>query len=152
MFTAKHISTDDQAALYHWYPGQSAPQDVMVAVDIEDGEVSMRYNPEIGSAISRDEFEGTWRMAVMNACPTVDAANDLIDAVVAALNETLTDNGWEIGNFQPRGEVVRVLDAEVERVVSLFEGNTLHHLECDRDQELAVWDECGNYVCPAEEI
>jgi hypothetical protein len=152
MFTAKHLDTANQTALFCWYAGQTSPQDVMIAVDIRNGEVTARYNPEIGNAVSEAEYDGEWRMTAIGACPTVDYANELIDACVAELNVVMRVNGWEIGNFAVRGDCVAVLDEVVEEVVRLHNGNTLHHLECDRDQELAVWDECGNYVCPAEEI
>ena len=57
-FHAKYIDEYNPAKLFNWYPGQQEPQEVMISVDIRDGQVSARYNPEVGNAISKAEFEG----------------------------------------------------------------------------------------------
>lgn len=146
-FTAKHHNDDNnETALHCWYRGQSNPQQVQIAVDLEDGEVTVRYNPEVGNAITAREYDGIWLTHGISQVPTVTAANELIDQVVTALNETCTDNGWSVGNFAPHGDAAKAIGEEIERVVDLFSGNTVGHVGGDRDQPLAVWDECGNWV------
>src|SRR5271157_2268595 len=91
-FFAKHIDENNPAELFHWYPGQTSPQRVMICVDIREGDVSARYNPEIGNAISFAEYDGIWLMFGLSSCPTSESANEIIDNVVSMLNALLKDN------------------------------------------------------------
>jgi hypothetical protein len=145
-FFAKHIAEENPANLFCWYSGQTSPQQVMISVDIRDGEVSARYNPEVGNAISRVEFDGEWLMFGLSSCPTSESANEIIDNVVLVLNSLLKDNDWQVGEFLPHGEAVQKLMFEVEQITEHVRFNSIHHVNCDRNEPLSIWDEYGNFV------
>lgn len=145
-FYPKYIDEYDPAKLFHWYPNQTNPQQVMISVDIRDGEVSCRYNPEIGNSISKAEFDGEWLMFLLNDCPTAMSANRLIDEVVSVLNGQLLENAWGDGNFQPHSESTKALIEAVKETTEPAIFYSIHHINCDRNEDLAIWDEWGNFL------
>jgi len=142
-FFAKHIDENDAAKLFHWYPGQTNPQQSMICVDIRDGEVSARYNPEVGNAVTEVEFNGEW---LMFDVPTACAANALIDEVVLSLNNLLEENSWSVGNFKPHGEAVRLLVEDVQQALDNARYNSINHVDCDRNEPLSIFDEYGYFI------
>jgi hypothetical protein len=145
-FFAKHIAEENPAELFHWYPTQTSPQQVMISVDIREGDVSARYNPEIGNAISSAEYDGIWLMFELFSCPTSESANEIIDNVVCVLNTLLKDNDWSVGEFFPYGEPALALITKVKQITQHVEYNSISHVNCDRDEPLSIFDEYGNFV------
>jgi hypothetical protein len=145
-FHAKYIDEYNPAKLFHWYPRQQKPQEVMISVDIRDGEVSARYNPEIGNAISKAEFEGEWLMFPLKDCPTALSVNRLIDDCVMFLNDQLRANDWGLGNFQPHSESVQELIEGLRMITDNASFYSIHHVNMDRNDELGIWDKDGEFV------
>jgi len=146
MFFAKPIDEENPAVLFHWYPGQTNPQHSMISVDIRDGEVTARYNPEIGNAVTEAEFNGEWLMFELDDVPTACAANSLIDEVVLSLNNLLKENSWSVGNFKPHGEAVQLLVEDVRQVLDNARYNSINHVDCDKSEPLSIFDEYGSFI------
>ena len=135
-FHCKPVNENNPANLFHWYRGSNEPQPVMIAVDRRDGEVTCRYNPEVGNAVTPSEANGDWLMFRLNGCPVASHANNLIEAVVKTLNDV---ENWPDPLHENISEVV-------EGVINGYPFNTIHHLECERDEPMAVFDPSGDFI------
>src|SRR5437764_9511873 len=78
--TITKLNENDPTAIYRHYQGELAPQPCLIALDLEDGELTARYNPEIGSGIPESVCHGRtlwWDIP----CLTAESANELMDDI-----------------------------------------------------------------------
>lgn len=75
------LPASEPAYLWRLYDGESEPQGTYLSVDLEDGEVTCDYNPEIGNAVPASVHHGRTRRFDIPILPTA-AANELLEAVL----------------------------------------------------------------------
>jgi len=120
MVRVAYVNEAAPAALFDLYPGQQAPQDVFVALSIEDEAMWAESNGEIGNAVPMDVWHGTtlrWYMPPIQAA----AANALMDELLP-LAERVIDGAsvkWD-GNNNVGVYTEDASDAihEIERIVN----------------------------------
>jgi|GEM_PF-1401384 len=114
---------DEPDELFCHYPGQYQPQPCHLALDLEDGELTASYNPEIGSGRPASVYHRRTLWAEI-PCLTADAANALLDEVAPTAQ--------------------RVLDGAT---IEWNGNNHVGHLTDDAEQ---AWDALAQRLDPAE--
>lgn len=76
-------------ALHVHYSGQPEPQQVFAALDLRDGEWSIDYNGEIGNTVPADVWHRHVIRYPLDAIPTAEAANTLLNGAVGAAQAVL---------------------------------------------------------------
>jgi hypothetical protein len=84
----------DPTQLYQWYPTQSGPQEALVTLDLDTGELGVRYNPEIGNAVPMSVHHGRTLWWTLPAIPTTAGANQLLDGLLPLAQQVV--DGAEI--------------------------------------------------------
>lgn len=111
MTTATVTPLTDQDALFKHYDGQMDPQDCHLALDLEDGELTADYNPEIGTGVPMSVFHGLTRWIPLPGPLTNEAANALLEEA-KPLAQRILDGaavGWDGNNN------VATLDDDAQR-------------------------------------
>lgn len=116
-------------ALHVHYSGQLEPQQVFAALDLRDGEWSIDYNGEIGNAVPADVWHRRVIRYPLDAIPTVEAANTLLNGAVGAAQAVL--DAYNSGASQDtidaaEDTLYRALEVPQDDVVA---GATLEELE-----------------------
>lgn len=81
--------------LYCKYQGQTRPQPCHIQLDLESGELSAGYNPEIGNAVPMGVFHGIVRRWAIPALKA-DVVNDLLGRLAPDLQALLDDESTKV--------------------------------------------------------
>src|SRR5689334_13481078 len=93
----------DPAALHCHYPTQNDPQPCCLILDLEDGDLTATYNPNIDGGVTTREWNGIVRSWSI-PCLTAASANRLIDDV-APIAQRILDGAtveWDGSNHVGR--------------------------------------------------
>jgi hypothetical protein len=84
------------------YQSQINPQDVVIDLDLESGELSARYNPEIGNSVLEAVWNGRIREWGLNrfTYPAAEAMNDYLEDIKPLAEIILNDSAvkWDSSN------------------------------------------------------
>lgn len=121
-------------ALYHKYPGQTAPQDAYLGLDCETGVLSCDYRVEVGSGLPAAVWNGHYqRWDIPHLTPA--AANQLMADVLALAQRVMAgyESVWNGQTFGAQFTVDAV--AAMEAIAELCEAENF-----DEGSLLTVWE------------
>jgi hypothetical protein len=98
------VDVTGRGALRCQYPGQQQPQPVFAELDLETGELSTRYNPEIGNGVPMNVWNNRSMRFYFAGIPTVARANAAMREV-APLAQRVLDGAsvvWNGSNYVGR--------------------------------------------------
>ncbi len=116
--TVKIITVID--SLHHQYSGQQQPQDIVVDLDLETGDLYMHYNSEIGNGVPMAVFNRRTIRWGVGGCPTIDEANRLLKAIEGSAQAILdgAEVVWDGHNYVGRlNEHAREQEEGIERTL-----------------------------------
>lgn len=123
---------DNEAPLFHRYPGQVNPQPAYVTLDLETGEVDAQASGEVGNAMPADVWHGVVRRYPIRGDLTKDQVVEALEGIKGTLQTILdnsevkmVDTNWT-GKLNEAGE-----DAErelPELIGADLEGRVITHL------------------------
>lgn len=111
--------------LYRHYPRQSDRQAVYLEADLDSATMTVRYDPEIGNAVTMDVYHGRTNRYGLIGTPTPEAANELMkDALplvrrMVAGYETHWDGSNNVGRYIT--DDARVADDKLEALCESIE-------------------------------
>lgn len=106
--------TEDNELLCH-YSSEHRPQPCVLWLDLEDGEMSARYNPEIGNGIPMSVHLGRTRWVEIPLLTTA-AANALLEEVAPLAERILAGSRIEWDGNNNRGYLDEDADAALEEL------------------------------------
>jgi hypothetical protein len=134
--TPLKLDENDPAALHCHYQGQYEAQPCKLTLDLESGELTAEYNPEIGNAKPMREYNGlvlSWPIPTLTAA----AANKLIDEVTEAAQRILDGASveWDGNNWVGR------LDDDAETAAGRLEFAVAEAepIDCVGELDAADW-------------
>jgi hypothetical protein len=111
MTTVKITPMTEEDELFCHYSGQYNIQDAVLTLDLEDGELTAQYNPEIGTGIPASVYHGRTRWIPLPGPLTNEAANALLEEAAPLAQRILdgSDIDWDGNNH------VATLDADAHQ-------------------------------------